>query len=42
MKNIIDSIESQQMQGKSIPKFRAGDTVTVQVRVKEGNKERLQ
>lgn len=42
MKDIISLIESQQMIGRNIPEFRAGDTVTVQVRVKEGSKERLQ
>jgi large subunit ribosomal protein L19 len=28
--------------GKSHPKFRSGDTVTVAYRIKEGNKERIQ
>jgi len=30
------------MQGKEIPKFRAGDTLVVQVKVKEGDRVRLQ
>ena len=30
------------MQDKTIPEFGAGDTVVVQVKVKEGNRERLQ
>ena len=30
------------MQGKNIPKFGPGDSVTVQVKVIEGNRERLQ
>ncbi len=42
MANIIDQINAEQMAGKSIPDFRSGDTVLVQVRVKEGNRERLQ
>jgi len=42
MSNIIQTLEAEQMQGKIIPKFRAGDTVVVQVKVKEGNRERLQ
>jgi large subunit ribosomal protein L19 len=42
MTNIIDTINAEQMQGKNIPKFAAGDSVTVQVKVKEGNRERLQ
>ncbi len=42
MSNIIKSIESEQINGKSIPDFHPGDTVVVQVKVKEGNRERLQ
>lgn len=40
--NVIDQLEQEQMQGKDIPPFRSGDTVAVQIRVKEGNRERLQ
>lgn len=42
MSNIIDQINLEQMQGKEIPEFQAGDTVVVQVKVKEGSRERLQ
>lgn len=42
MSNIIDQINAEQMQGKNIPEFNAGDTVLVQVKVKEGTRERLQ
>ncbi len=42
MSNIIDEINQQQMEGKDIPEFAAGDTVVVQVKVKEGSRERLQ
>lgn len=42
MSNIIQSIEAEQMQGKTFPDFRPGDTVSVQVKVIEGNRERLQ
>jgi large subunit ribosomal protein L19 len=42
MSNIIDQINLEQMQGKEIPEFQAGDTVVVQVKVKEGTRERLQ
>ena len=42
MANIIDQINAEQMEGKDIPDFRSGDTVLVQVRVKEGTRERLQ
>lgn len=42
MTNIIDQLNAEQMQGKNIPEFNPGDTVVVQVKVKEGNRERLQ
>lgn len=38
---IIAAIEKEQM-NKEIPAFAPGDTVTVQVKVKEGTRERLQ
>lgn len=41
MSKIIEAIETEQM-GKEIPKFSPGDTVVVQVQVKEGTRERLQ
>ncbi len=41
MSKIIEQIEKEQM-SKEIPDFSAGDTVSVQVKVKEGNRERLQ
>lgn len=42
MNSIIAEFESAQMQGKNIPKFSPGDTVVVVVKVKEGERERLQ
>ncbi|MBS63897.1 50S ribosomal protein L19 [Salinisphaera sp.] len=42
MSNIIDELEAEQQSGKNIPDFSAGDMVVVQVRVKEGDRERLQ
>ena len=39
---IIQQIEQEQMAQKEVPAFGPGDTVVVQVRVKEGDKERLQ
>lgn len=39
--NIIDEIEAEQLK-KDVPDFDVGDTVTVQVRVREGSRERLQ
>ena len=41
MSNIIQQLEQEQM-GRTIPDFYPGDTVVVQVRVKEGERERLQ
>ncbi|MEX2489467.1 MAG: 50S ribosomal protein L19 [Pseudomonadales bacterium] len=39
--NIIDELEAEQLK-QDLPDFHVGDTVTVQVRVREGNRERLQ
>ncbi len=41
MSNIIQQLDSEQMT-REIPEFSPGDTVVVQVKVKEGNRERLQ
>ncbi|SIO02205.1 50S ribosomal protein L19 [Salinivibrio sp. ES.052] len=41
MSNIIKQLEDEQMK-KDLPEFQAGDTVLVQLKVKEGNRERLQ
>lgn len=41
MSNIIDVLENEQLK-EDVPEFGAGDTVRVQVRVKEGSRERLQ
>ena len=41
MSKIIEAIENEQM-SKEIPEFAPGDTVVVQVKVKEGTRERLQ
>jgi large subunit ribosomal protein L19 len=40
MSNIIDTLEKEQL--KQIPDFAPGDTVVVQVKVKEGERERIQ
>ena len=37
---VIEEIENSQM--KDVPEFSPGDTISVQVRVKEGSRERLQ
>lgn len=39
--NIIDAIEREQMR-TDIPQFNSGDTVKVNVKVVEGNRERIQ
>lgn len=41
MSNIIDELEAEQMNNQ-VPTFGSGDTVSVNVRVKEGSRERLQ
>lgn len=41
MSTIIQAIEQEQMT-REVPNFGAGDTLVVQVKVKEGNRERLQ
>jgi large subunit ribosomal protein L19 len=41
MSNIIDEINAEQL-NKDIPQFSPGDTLVVSVKVKEGNRERLQ
>lgn len=42
--NVIQQLEQEEIArlGKQIPAFAPGDTVVVQVKVKEGNRERLQ
>jgi large subunit ribosomal protein L19 len=41
MTNIIDEINAEQL-NTDIPEFAPGDTIVVSVKVKEGNRERLQ
>jgi large subunit ribosomal protein L19 len=41
MTNIIDEINAEQL-SKDIPEFAPGDTIVVNVKVKEGNRERVQ
>lgn len=41
MTNLIQELEAEQIKA-DVPEFGAGDTIEVQVRVKEGNRERLQ
>ena len=41
MSQLIDQIEKEQLK-QDVPNFGPGDTVVVQVRVKDGDRERLQ
>ena len=41
-KNELLQYVEDQMEIKDMPNFKAGDTITVQYKIKEGNKERLQ
>lgn len=41
MSNIIDQLEAEQM-NREVPSFGPGDTVVVNVKVKEGTRERVQ
>ena len=41
MANIIDQIEKENMK-ENLPEFNIGDTVRVGVKIKEGDKERIQ
>ncbi|WP_425410708.1 50S ribosomal protein L19 [Hyphococcus sp.] len=42
--NIIEQLEKEHMEelGKDVPEFAAGDTVRVNVKVREGERERIQ
>jgi large subunit ribosomal protein L19 len=44
--NIIENIEKEQIEklteGKNLPNFKAGDTLKVHTKVKEGDRERIQ
>jgi large subunit ribosomal protein L19 len=41
MTNIIDEINAEQL-NNNVPEFAPGDTIVVNVKVKEGNRERVQ
>jgi len=41
MSKIIDALNAEQM-GREVPEFGPGDTVVVNVKVKEGDRERIQ
>jgi large subunit ribosomal protein L19 len=39
---LIEKIESAQLRAEPLPKFKAGDTVRVHVKIRDGEKERIQ
>lgn len=39
---LLDFVNSQAKSGRNFPKFKAGDTITVHFKIKEGDKERIQ
>lgn len=46
MSNVIEMLEREEIarvtEGKTIPEFSPGDTLTVNVKIKEGERERIQ
>jgi large subunit ribosomal protein L19 len=40
--NLIQYVEEKLAQKKELPSFKAGDTITVHYKIKEGDKERIQ
>lgn len=40
--NLINYVEEQLLAKKKLPSFKAGDTITVNYKIKEGDKERIQ
>ena len=46
MSNVIEELEAEEIaritEGKTIPEFSPGDTLSVNVRIREGNRERVQ
>ena len=42
MQHVIEQVEKEQIKGKKTTEFSSGDTVVVKLKVKEGDRERLQ
>src|SRR6202000_2135346 len=40
--DLVKFVEEQSVEKKSVPAFKAGDTVSVHYKIREGNKERIQ
>jgi large subunit ribosomal protein L19 len=39
---LLDFVNNQAKSGRNFPKFKAGDNITVNYKIVEGNKERIQ
>ena len=39
---LLDFVNNEAKSGRNFPKFKAGDTITVHFKIKEGDKERIQ
>nr|WP_245927963.1 50S ribosomal protein L19 [Mucilaginibacter oryzae] len=42
MMDLVKFVEEQSVEKKQLPSFKAGDTVSVHYKIREGNKERVQ
>nr|WP_210211667.1 50S ribosomal protein L19 [Mucilaginibacter celer] len=42
MMDLVKFVEEQSVEKKQLPTFKAGDTVSVHYKIREGNKERVQ
>ena len=40
--DVLSNIASQLIEKRELPAFKAGDTITVHFKIKEGDKERIQ
>ncbi|HVS92699.1 MAG TPA: 50S ribosomal protein L19 [Mucilaginibacter sp.] len=40
--DLVKFVEEQSVEKKNVPAFKAGDTVSVHYKIREGNKERIQ
>ena len=40
--DLVKFVEEQSVENKQVPSFKAGDTVSVHYKIREGNKERIQ
>lgn len=42
MSNLLDQVRKELMHKTAVPTFKAGDSITVHYKIKEGDKERIQ